>query len=257
MNDLLTVHDLQELLQVDRVTVYRMIKDGRLPAFKVGGQWRFSQPEIDAWLREQRAGLEVAGLSPATEEPPHVSHALPLSCVQAIQAIYAEALDIAAITTGPDGTPLTAISNSCAFCDLVLSTAEGRRRCAASWRPPAGGSHPPPLRTCHADLLCVSAPVLAGDQRIAGVVGCQFVAQTPTGEPDPAWLARLPTLATALGLEERDLRAAAGSVRALPPDQLARVPRLLQQVAVTFAEIGQERLKLIGRLQRIAEMTQV
>ncbi len=255
MNDLLTVRDLQDLLRVDRMTVYRMIKDGRVPAFKVGGQWRFSRSEVDEWLRKHRASLEGADISWAAGESP-AAHVLPLSCVQAMQAIYAEALDIAAVTTGPDGTPLTAISNSCAFCNLVLSTAEGGRRCAASWRPPAGRPQPPLLRTCHAGLLCASAPVLVDDQRVAGVAACQFVAQTSAG-PDLAWQARLPALAADLGLDESALRAAAAEVHVLPESQLARVPRLLQQVAATFAEIGQERLKLVGRLRRIAEMTQV
>lgn len=257
MNDLLTVHDLQDLLRVDRMTVYRMIRDGRLPAFKVGGQWRFSRAEIAEWLREQRASLEAAAVPPVADEPPRAAHVLPLSCVQAMQAIYAEALDVAAVTTDPAGNPLTAISNPCAFCDLVLSTAEGRRRCVASWEPPAGGHQPPPIRTCHAGLLCVSAPILVDGQRVAGVAACQFVAQTAAGEPDTGWRANLPGLAADLGLDESNLQAAARSVRALPPSQLARIPRLLQQVAVTFAEIGQERLKLVGRLQRIAEMTRV
>jgi len=247
MNDLLTVRDLQELLRVDRVTVYRMIKDGRLPAFKVSGQWRFSQPEIDEWLRGQRASLETADVAPTADESQQASHVLPLSCVQAMQSIYAEALDVAAVTTDPDGTPLTAISNSCAFCDLVLSTAEGRRRCALSWRPSNGYAPYPPIRTCHAGLLCASAPIHVAGQRVAVVAACQFVAQAPD------WQADL----TALGLAESELRDAAQSVRTLSEEQMARVPRLLQRVADTFAEIGQERAKFLDRLQRIAEITAV
>ena len=37
---LLTTRELEELLQLDRVTIYRMVKDGELPALRVGGQWR-------------------------------------------------------------------------------------------------------------------------------------------------------------------------------------------------------------------------
>ena len=54
MEQLLTVRQLQELLRVDRVTIYRMLEAGALPGFKVGGQWRFSQGEIEAWLNSQR-----------------------------------------------------------------------------------------------------------------------------------------------------------------------------------------------------------
>lgn len=60
--------------------------------------------------------------------------ALPLSCIRAIRDIFAEALGVGVITTAAHGSPLTPVSNSCAFCNLVLASEEGRRRCEASWR---------------------------------------------------------------------------------------------------------------------------
>jgi excisionase family DNA binding protein len=53
VDDLLTTRRLQELLRVDRITIYRMLNDGRLRGFKVGGQWRFSRRKIEAWLEER------------------------------------------------------------------------------------------------------------------------------------------------------------------------------------------------------------
>ena len=50
MPDLLTTTQVQDLLQVDRTTIYRMVESGRLPAIRVGKQWRFSRPEIERWL---------------------------------------------------------------------------------------------------------------------------------------------------------------------------------------------------------------
>ncbi|MGB9754636.1 helix-turn-helix domain-containing protein [Roseiflexus castenholzii] len=41
MNDLLTTREVQDLLKLDRTTVYRMLKEGRLTGVKVGQQWRF------------------------------------------------------------------------------------------------------------------------------------------------------------------------------------------------------------------------
>ena len=46
MLNLISAKDVQELLQVDRSTVYRMAEDGRLPAIKVGRQWRFEAEAI-------------------------------------------------------------------------------------------------------------------------------------------------------------------------------------------------------------------
>jgi excisionase family DNA binding protein len=256
MSDLLTTRQLQDLLQIDRVTIYRMLGDGRLTGFKVGGQWRFSRQEVEGWLQEQRASLDVAGPADTADEGDLSAHVLPLACVQAVQSVYAEALDVAAVTTAPDGALLTDVSNSCALCNLILATEEGQRRCAASWRLPAGDRQSSPsLRTCHAGLVCLSTPVKVESEWVANVASCQFAA--PAAGSDEVWRVNLPALAAALGLAEDDLLAAADSVRRLPESQWPRVARLLQQVADTFGEIGQERLKFVNRLRRIAEMTHV
>ena len=47
---LFTTRELVDHLQLDRVTIY-MVKDGELPALRVGGQWRFSEAATDVWLR--------------------------------------------------------------------------------------------------------------------------------------------------------------------------------------------------------------
>jgi excisionase family DNA binding protein len=252
VDELLTTRQLQELLQVDRITIYRMLNDGRLQGFKVGGQWRFSRQEIEAWLQEQRVDLEGAEEPARAEGTTLPSRVLPLSCVQAIQGVCAEALEIGAITIELDGTPFTDISNSCDFCNLILSSDEGKRRCAATWQSVAGGK----VRHCHAGLLCVGAPIEVSGQPVAITAGCQFAAQAPRGE-QPAWRSNLPVLAAELGLSEEDLRTAAESVRLVPDDYLDRISRLLVRVADTFAKVGRERLSLLSRLEYIAEVSRV
>jgi excisionase family DNA binding protein len=253
MDDLLTTRQLQDLLQVDRITIYRMLADGRLNGFKVGGQWRFSRREIEAWLDARQSGLEGAGRDqPSPASDAHSAQALPLACVQLIQDLCAEAMDIAAVTVEPGGRPLTAVSNSCAYCSLILATAEGRRRCAASWRVAGGGQ----VRPCHAGLLCVAAAVEAGGQTVAVTAGCQFSAQPAEGVT-PEWRRRLPQVAASLGLEPGELEAAAGSVRMVPQDDLSRVARLVERVAGAFSEMGEERLDLLRRLESIAEMSRI
>jgi excisionase family DNA binding protein len=46
---LMTVHDLSIYLRVHPSTIYRLIRAGKLPAFKVGSDWRFKVEEIDRW----------------------------------------------------------------------------------------------------------------------------------------------------------------------------------------------------------------
>ena len=241
VDDLLTTRQLQNLLQVDRITIYRMLDDGRLKGFKVGGQWRFSRAELESWLMQQRVAPE------SDETPRPVPQPLPLHCVQAIQSVFAEAMGLAAVTTDLSGSVLTEVSNSCGFCDLILGSAEGQGRCAATWRSLDRGE----VRRCHAGLLCGGARITVNGEPVAVTAGCQFI-RAGSGE---ALIARLPVLAVELGVPEDDLRAAVEHVPQLPDESCARVPQLLRRVAATFSDIGQERLALLDRLQRIAEIT--
>src|SRR5690242_5580595 len=58
----LTTEEVLEYLQVNLRTVYRLIKAGKIPAVRVGRQWRFRKRDIDAWLETQRprGGQRVA-----------------------------------------------------------------------------------------------------------------------------------------------------------------------------------------------------
>lgn len=47
---LLTVSEVAELLRINKSTVYRMAKQGRLPATRVGRQWRFRKSVLDGLL---------------------------------------------------------------------------------------------------------------------------------------------------------------------------------------------------------------
>jgi excisionase family DNA binding protein len=48
--NLLTTAQVAEYLKVDKFTVYRLVTQKNIPAFKVGNQWRFNKDMIDAWL---------------------------------------------------------------------------------------------------------------------------------------------------------------------------------------------------------------
>ena len=74
----LTTEEVLEYLQVNLRTVYRLIKAGKIPAVRVGRQWRFRKRDIDGWLDSQRArggsrqaAAPVAAARPAvgTERP--------------------------------------------------------------------------------------------------------------------------------------------------------------------------------------------
>jgi excisionase family DNA binding protein len=47
---LLTAVQVAQYLKIDKFTVYRLVSQKKMPAFKVGNQWRFKKNMIEAWL---------------------------------------------------------------------------------------------------------------------------------------------------------------------------------------------------------------
>lgn len=62
----LTTAEVIDYLQVNLRTVYRLVKADKLPAVRVGRQWRFRKRDLDAWLDRQRPGAagRARGTSP-------------------------------------------------------------------------------------------------------------------------------------------------------------------------------------------------
>jgi excisionase family DNA binding protein len=50
---ILTVSELAEYLHVTRPTIYRALREGKLPGFRVGSDWRFKAEAIEQWQRDQ------------------------------------------------------------------------------------------------------------------------------------------------------------------------------------------------------------
>ena len=54
-SDVLTITEVAEYLKVAERTLYRLAAAKKIPAFKVGGTWRFLRAEIDQWIKSQTA----------------------------------------------------------------------------------------------------------------------------------------------------------------------------------------------------------
>ncbi len=52
-SDILTILEVANYLKVAERTVYRLAAAKKIPAFRVGGAWRFSRAEIDQWIKKQ------------------------------------------------------------------------------------------------------------------------------------------------------------------------------------------------------------
>jgi excisionase family DNA binding protein len=252
MADLLTTRQLQELLQVDRTTIYRMLNEGRIPGFKVGGQWRFSRDAIEAWLQEQERALGSSPPTTASNSVKPTAEVLPINCVQSMQDIFAEAMDVGSVVTRLDGQPVTEISNSCEFCNLILSSRSGRQGCISSWRRLANQTdHQPRLHECHAGLKYARGRIDVGDEFVAMV----FVGQLITDADSAELEAKVPELAARYDLDEAKLQRTVATVHHTRTDNIPRLSTLLQRMADMLSEVGCERLGLLQKLRRIAEIT--
>ena len=60
-DEILTLPEVAQLLKVAEKTVYSMAQKGLLPAFKVGGQWRFKRADLDQWIEQQKAASRDDG----------------------------------------------------------------------------------------------------------------------------------------------------------------------------------------------------
>jgi excisionase family DNA binding protein len=71
MNDeILTIPEVAELLRIAEKTVYTLAQRGEIPAFKVGGQWRFSRAAIRSWIDNRtRAGQRNPGSTSSLASP--------------------------------------------------------------------------------------------------------------------------------------------------------------------------------------------
>ncbi|AXV70343.1 AlpA family transcriptional regulator [Ralstonia solanacearum] len=49
-DEILTIDEVATYLKAGKRTVYRLAASGQIPAFKLGGTWRFRRGELDQWI---------------------------------------------------------------------------------------------------------------------------------------------------------------------------------------------------------------
>lgn len=57
-SEILTIKEVAEYLKVTERTIYRLAAAKKMPAFKVGGMWRFRATDIDGWIADQSKKAE-------------------------------------------------------------------------------------------------------------------------------------------------------------------------------------------------------
>lgn len=150
---LLTALQVQQLLRIDRSTVYRMAEDGRLPAIRVGRSWRFPAGPIETLRRpaEATAAADAASPSPAAhpdrpspatdpdrpaaidlrDEPaPAVDPRVATAAVE----VAADLLGVMMVVTDMRGEPVTDVANPCPWFERNRDQPSVLDTCIAEWR---------------------------------------------------------------------------------------------------------------------------
>ncbi len=59
--EVLTIDELAAYLKVPKSTLYKLVREGKIPSQKIGRHWRFLKGAIDHWLEETRANEPGSG----------------------------------------------------------------------------------------------------------------------------------------------------------------------------------------------------
>jgi len=52
LGDVLTIEELSTYLKIPKSTLYKLVREGKVPCQKIGRHWRFRKEAIDRWLEE-------------------------------------------------------------------------------------------------------------------------------------------------------------------------------------------------------------
>jgi excisionase family DNA binding protein len=135
---LLTARQVQDRLDVDTSTIYRMAGDGRLPAVRIGRQWRFPASAIDELLTPSgHDGLDVTRqdrLARSGAETGASQLMPPTATMEAALEAVAPGLGVSLVVTDLDGRPLTSVVNPAPAIATRLEDPDFLAACGAEWR---------------------------------------------------------------------------------------------------------------------------
>lgn len=56
VNEIMTITQVAKYLQISEITTYRLVQEGRIPAFKVGRGWRVKREDLKEFIEKQKRG---------------------------------------------------------------------------------------------------------------------------------------------------------------------------------------------------------
>ena len=245
MENFFTTKQVQDLFKIDRITVYRMLQDGRLKGIKIGNQWRFPQREVEKLLNGENVDLTV-DTDPESDFPIH--------CLQTIQDLFTSVSDCSAVILDQKGQRVTQISQPGPICNLLMTTAKGREICEISWQKIAEQAQGrDELFTFFAGLKFFGSVILTQNKKQGVFLAGEFYLDSVDIAAEQESLREI---ARICGIEEQEIINAYHQVPHLSVAEQQHLALQPAAAANAVESILNQRNVFMERLQQIASLTQ-
>lgn len=240
----LTTRDLQDLVRVDKSTIYRMAEAGRLPAIKVGRQWRFPEDAVLSWL-----GAAQPPQGEAMHATPGLADVVSARIAQSLADLAADAMGVMVVITDMDGTPLTEVSNPCGLFRAVAAEASVLSRCVEMWRHYGEALDlVPRFGPSDFGFLCARAFVRRGSELLGMVIAGGIA---PSDWPPTA--SQIASIAATFGVPSGTVAAHIEEVYRLTQEERVHVLAVLPRIGVLMSELASELDPAAGAAVDLAE----
>ena len=244
---LLTTKQVQEIFKVDRSTIYRMAEDGRLPAVKVGRQWRFPSDRVESLLGHGEAvptpELDVNGSAA-------LDTFLPPDTAQAVADLAADLFGVMAVVTDMKGRALTTVSNPCGYFTAVYDSVYTPDRCSEGWRRLGEEIDlEPSFVPSHLGFLCARSFIRIGPN-LAGMVIVGGVAPEQWPPPDE----EIAAVAAETGIPVETILDSINEVYWIDQSHQDWIVRNLSRVSDLISLLADGHGRLVQKLDSIAAL---
>lgn len=259
---LLTTKEVEHLVQLNRVTIYRLIRDAGFPALKIGGQWRFPRQEVERWLANHgRVEIHEAPEPPTAPPEPAPLREVPLEEllgsleIASLLKAFSATVELSILVVNLEGKTLSDCPG-CRhpLCRVVHEVTQSGDTCFARRSlqlNPRQIQSDQPLIECISGLHYLHAPIRVDDRLVGYVVMGPLL--TETIDADKAQQG-IRAFAMTHQISNEALLRQFHTVRRFSNDQVRILTDLLSRVVSTMLETVHRRADAVQRLNTIARL---
>jgi excisionase family DNA binding protein len=250
MTKLLTTRDVQDLIRVDKSTIYRMAEAGRIPAIKVGRQWRFPEDQLLEWLGERRSPVQEPGTSAPGDAKSGLGGLLPPKTIQALADLLGDVLGTMVVITDMEGQPLTEVANPCGLFEAIQEVPGTLERCIEGWKEFGDAIDlTPSFIPSHIGFLCSRGFVRVGSELKGMVIVGGIAPENWPPAPESS-----EGLATDMDIPGDEITDHIDEVYYLDEAHMNWIVSLLPSVGTLISHLANERGHLVTKLEAIASL---